>query len=78
LVYLLLSEKGDGRAKAEESKYASQAILDLHSALQVTLGVVLNNVRGDEVSRGAVNDGRARIVPVLVRDCCEVPLGVRL
>jgi hypothetical protein len=52
--------------------------LDLHSALQVTIDVVLDIVRGDEVSRGAVNDGRARIVPVLVRDCCEVPLGVRL
>jgi len=60
------------------SKYASHAILDLHSALPVAIGVVLDNVRGDEGSRKAVSDGRARIVPVLVLDCCEVHEGVRM
>ena len=71
-------EKGDGEVKAEESKYAGHSFLDLHSALPIAIGVVLDNVWDDEGSRRAVSDGRVRIVPVLVRDCCEVPLGVRL
>jgi hypothetical protein len=73
-----LLEKGDGGVKTEESKYASHATLDFHSALHVAIGVVLDNVWGDEGSRGAVSDGRARIVPVLVLDCCEVHEGVRM
>ncbi len=77
-MYLLLLQKGDGGVKAEESKYTKQAIVHLHSALPVDIGVVLDNVRGDEGSRRVVNDGRARIVPVLVRDSCEVPVSLRL
>ena len=52
--------------------------MDLHSALPVAIGVVMISVRGDEGSRRVVSGGRTRIVPVLVRDCCEVPMGVRL
>jgi hypothetical protein len=78
LVYLLLLEKGDGGVKAEESKYAIQTILDLHSALSIAICVVLDNVRGDEGCRRAVSDGWVRIVPMLVRDCCEVPVDVRM
>jgi hypothetical protein len=50
----------------------------LSSALPVAIGVVLDNVESDEGSRIAVSDGRARIVLVLVRDCREVHVGVRL
>ena len=78
LAYLLLLEKGDEGVDTEETKNAGQAISDLHSALAIAIGVVLNKVRGDEGSRGAVCDVWARVVPVLVRDCRELHVGVRL
>ena len=49
----MLLEKGDGGVKAEESEYASHAILYLHSALPVAIGAVLDNVRGDEGIRAS-------------------------
>ena len=64
LVYFLLLEKGDGGVKAEESKYAAQAILNFHGALRVDIGVVLDDVRSDEGSRKVVSDGWASVVPV--------------
>ena len=73
LVYLLLLEKGDGGIDKEESKYACHSVLHLHSALPVAICVVLDKVGSDKGSRGAVCDGRARVIPVLVRDCCELP-----
>jgi hypothetical protein len=39
---------------------------------------VLDKVWGDEDSRGAVFDGWARVVTVLVRDCCKLLVDVRL
>ena len=44
LVYLLLLEKGYGGIDTKESKYVCYAILDLHSALPVAIGVVLASV----------------------------------
>ena len=78
LICFLLLEKGDRGIDPKESKDACQAILDLHSALPTAICVVLENVYSDEGIHGAVYDGWARVVPVLVRDCCELPVAMRM
>ena len=74
----MLLKYGDGGVKAEESKYAAQAILNFHGSLPDAIGVVLYGDRSDEGSRRAVNNGRACVVPVKVRNFCQVPVVVRL
>ena len=62
-----------------EGRWRGQGgILNFHDTLPVAIGLVLDGVRSDEGSRRAVNDRRACIVPVEVRDFCEVPVVVRL
>ena len=78
MVYFLLWQNGDGGVKAEESKYAPQVILNFHGTLPAVIGIVLDGVQSDEVSRIAVSDGRAGVVPVEDRDFCEVPVVVRM
>ena len=71
-------QKGDRGVKAEESKYAAQAVLNFHGALPAAIGVMLDDVRSDESSRRAISDGRACVVPVQVRIFLRIPLVVRV
>ena len=67
LIYLLLLEEGDGGVDPEYTKDTGEAVMHMHGALPVTIGVMLNQVRGDKGSRGAIIAGGARVVGVFVR-----------
>ncbi len=78
LVYLILFEEGDGGVDFEETKDAGEAVLHLHGALPVAMGVVMDKVRGYERSRGAGCDHWARDIRVLVREGRKIRVDVSL
>ena len=57
-----VAAEGDRGVKAEESEYAGHAILNFHGSLPMAKGVILDDVRSDEGSHGAIGDGRVRVV----------------
>jgi len=57
LIYFLVLEEGDGGVDPDKKKDAGEVILHLHGALPVTIHVMLDQVRGDECHRRAINDG---------------------